>query len=323
MNHHLRLVGFPQDRSIFVDWRHGQRHQPLGDSGPSQREIWNGQANNIALSPFFHQRNTHQRRRLVRYCHADRYPRLTCRSVTWYRDLIISKCAAECKIVLWRIENFDSSSEEVPPHAPTTHEFRPTRSAFGGTYQRLLQFEASETTPFYVRFSLFTAPQARPILAIGNEKSKIFFWDLQSLEDWSGNDLSAVGAGLAGRKPDRSRGGRPTHRGGRGKGGRRGYRRGVARVINTKQRELDAASSAAVDGDGHERGLGSVEHAVDFVTSRPAQGMHTAYPFQTMLHHKYSVVPRVTFASRQVAWSVGGEWMVVVGDQGMIALFTR
>ncbi|KAL9116992.1 MAG: hypothetical protein Q9187_006475, partial [Circinaria calcarea] len=40
-----------------------------------------------------------------------------------------------------------------------------------------------------MRFSLFVKPPKRPILVIGNEKSKVYFWDLQSLEEWDGNNV--------------------------------------------------------------------------------------------------------------------------------------
>ena len=46
-------------------------------------------------------------------------------------------------------------------------------------------------------------------------------------------------------------------------------------------------------------------------------------PFKKLLPHNVAVVPKVLFASRQAAWSVGGEWMVAVGDQGMIAVLHR
>ena len=309
----------------------------MGHSRTPQQELRDRQTNHPALSPFLYQRDTHERCRLASGFPTlpnKHLPELTWYSITWYRDLIISKCAAECKIVLWRIENFDSSSaeEEELPHAPTTHEFRPTRSAFGGTYQRLLQFEAAETTPFYVRFSLFTAPQARPILAIGNEKSKIFFWDLQSLEHWGAQELDAEGNRL----PDSGSGGggeSVRRRGGRGRGGRGrrgGFRRGVARVTDTNDREGSiafsaAAAAAAVIGHGGPGPtFGTTEDgSFDPVASRLVLKNRTDHPFRALPHHKFSVVPKVTFASRQVAWSVGGEWMVVVGDQGMIALFAR
>lgn len=46
-------------------------------------------------------------------------------------------------------------------------------------------------------------------------------------------------------------------------------------------------------------------------------------PFRALSAHGSTVVPKINFAGRQVAWSVGGEWMVLVGDEGMIVLFSR
>ncbi|MCJ1251397.1 hypothetical protein MMC30_008630 [Trapelia coarctata] len=270
--------------------------------------------------------------------------------VSFYNDLILSKCANENKILLWRIENFSSTSPPHPPStAPTTHDFRPTRSAFGGTYQRLLQFEAVETTPFYMRFSLFAPPGRHPILCIGNEKSKVFFWDLQALEEWDGVE--------------------PPERGGRFKLPRNLAKKGVARKIvkgvggggighMNGNRELSIASEGTATtnshstlflnerptpnrtatpaeyGNGYE-GVGDVWGGLglgtptlsrpalleDIAPSRARLKFSTDDPFRALLPHRTHVVPRVTFAARQVAWSVGGEWMVVVGDQGMVAVF--
>ena len=239
---------------------------------------------------------------------------LTTGSVDWYHDLILSKCANENMIVLWRIEGFDSSSP--PPSsnsAPTTHEFRPTRSAFGGTYQRLLQFEALETTPFYMRFSLFCQPEKRPILVIGNEKSKVFFWDLQSLEEWAETSKDDDDNNDNRFKIPRAK-------------------KGIARKILSKQRESSIASTTTTTTNtGSSVGPHSLLHSTSRNaadenregSSRARQKFAVDDPFRTLIPHRTQVVPRVTFASRQVAWSVGGEWMVVVGDQGMIALFTR
>ncbi|MCJ1284510.1 hypothetical protein MMC26_003843 [Xylographa opegraphella] len=218
-------------------------------------------------------------------------------------------------IVLWRIEGFDSSNTPPSPSsAPTTHEFRPTRSAFGGTYQRLLQFEALETTPFYMRFSLFCQPGMRPILVIGNEKSKVFFWDLQSLEEWDGASKEVDEDDNDTRfKVPRAK-------------------KGIARKVLSKQRESSIASTtttttntgSSVDPNHrfHSTSLTATDDSVES-HSRARLKFAVDDPFRALIPHRTHVVPRVTFASRQAAWSVGGEWMVVVGDQGMIALFTR
>lgn len=200
-------------------------------------------------------------------------------------------------IVVWRIDEFDSSVEP-PSRAPTTHEFRPTRSAWGGGYQRLFQFDAPKTPPFYVRFSLFNAPMKRPILAIGNNESKVYFWDLQTLEEWD----EQASASDEFRDRVRSRSGKGKKRGG------------------AKQREASVASSTTT---GHTP-IVSSEATTDTVTySKAAMKYSLDDPFRKLMSHAESTVPRVSFAARQVAWSVGGEWMVVVGDQGMVALFAR
>ena len=46
-------------------------------------------------------------------------------------------------------------------------------------------------------------------------------------------------------------------------------------------------------------------------------------PFHPIPAHKSAVVGKVTFATRQISWSRGGEWAVAVGDQGMVCLFRR
>ncbi|KAI9870263.1 MAG: hypothetical protein M1830_004463, partial [Pleopsidium flavum] len=213
--------------------------------------------------------------------------------VAFHDDLILSKCAIECKIVLWRIEGF-SSSDPVPSSdaAPSTHKFRETRSAFGGGYMRLLQFESLDTTPFYMRFNLFSQPLKAPILAIGNEKSKVFFWDLQRLETWTEKDDVPF------RVPAKKNSKQPS-------GG---------------QRELSVASTTSSSiHPGSNDSQSSTKSG--FPKSSERYGVED--PFKELKPHKELTVPKIEFAARGAAWSVGGEWLLVVGDQGMIAVFHR
>lgn len=214
-------------------------------------------------------------------------------SVAFHDDLILSKCAMECKIVLWRIEGF-SSSDPVPSSdaAPSTHKFRETRSAFGGGYMRLLQFESQDTTPFYMRFSLFSQPFKAPILAIGNEKSKVFFWDLLSLETWTEKDDVPF------RVPAKKNSKQPS----------------------SGQRELSVASNTSSSVHPGSNDSQSSTNS-GFPKSRERYGVED--PFKEIKPHKEVTVPKIEFAARRAAWSVGGEWMMVVGDQGMIAVFHR
>ena len=175
-----------------------------------------------------------------------------------------------------------------------------------------------------MRFSLFTQAHRRPILVIGNEKSKVFFWDLQTLEEWD-----------------------PKHHQYHQQDGdekfklprARSNKKGVARKIGGKQREssITSTTTTSTNSGFFAAGAGAAsssqppdslalitDSASDSNSSSRAKLKYGVEdPFRTLLPHKTHVVPRVTFAARQAAWSVGGEWMVVVGDQGMMALFAR
>lgn len=129
--------------------------------------------------------------------------------IRFYGDFIVSKAAEEFKIVLWTITGFNS---KLPPPsdetAPKTSEHLETRSGFVRTirrsedgiqtieiaehfkeqplYQRLIEFGAPHSQPFYMRFGLLKPtslyPHVHPILACGNTRSQVYFWDLERLE---------------------------------------------------------------------------------------------------------------------------------------------
>jgi polycomb protein EED len=119
--------------------------------------------------------------------------------VRWFDDLILSHAVREEKIVLWRIDGFSSNRTTPPAPVPVSsalrsttqvtvaaHSASSTRSAWGGRFQRLLQFELPQTNIFYMRFNIFHQMGRHPILVAGNEKSKVFFWDLRRLEESDG-----------------------------------------------------------------------------------------------------------------------------------------
>ena len=157
---------------------------------------------------------------------------------------------------------------------------------------------------------------------IGNEKSKVFFWDLQTLEEWDGKSQVADSEEKF-KLP-------------RAMSATRG-RKGVARKIggNGKQRESSIASNTTTTTtttNSFNTGLASsgpdipelqIIGAADLNPSWTKMKYGVEDEFKRLLPHRTVIVPRVTFAARQVAWSVGGEWLVVVGDQGMIALLAR
>lgn len=196
-----------------------------------------------------------------------------------------------------------------------------------------------------------------PILAVGNEKSKVFFWDLGALEEWDGYEGGERGGQFKMPRGGRRRGvARPI---GKGKGAAAATGLGTAGALggwgvgnrsvsiasetttatttnttptlfrNDRPTPNRTATPAANPESPHDSGLrglaprtGLGPSAVDHpAPSRARLKFSTDDPFRALLPHRTHVVPRVTFAARQVAWSVGGEWMVVVGDQGMVAVF--
>ena len=233
--------------------------------------------------------------------------------VAFHHDLVISKCARENKIVIWRIEGFDSRRD--PPTLPPTNDEDScgTRSAWGGKYQRLTQLDVSDSTAFYIRFSLFSFPGERPVLAIGNERSKVFFWDLKSLEEWIRPDPATMSAN--------EQAAQATGRGSRG--GARRKARGRARMMPQFRDASVASDGSSAKTDvmtANSMGFGAVDAGNRWYLSKKFQ---MEDPFKVLDPHRTHTVQKVFFACRQVAWSVGGEWMVVVGDQGMLGVFHR
>ena len=127
--------------------------------------------------------------------------------VKWYGDSIISRAARapsdgidkkmeKNEILLWKIDGFDCEMPHPDPPMPYPGIF--TRSAFphpehSRGFERLLTFDAKSTARFYLRFGLLHQPNMRPILVMGNETSKFYFWDLQKCEE--GEDIVKKGKG--------------------------------------------------------------------------------------------------------------------------------
>ena len=223
------------------------------------------------------------------------------------------------------------------------------------------------------------------MLGIGNEKSKIFFWDLQSIEEWSGEITPEVledlrngprngpgtgrGRGRA-RKNGVHRGANNGHHAGRYRAG--AFSAHSARSSLAENRESSVFSggtganedaSSIILGTVLTPGLTNAESSSSPSRPRTASATPAAWsvdpprsadtpvsggvnddeqelaplPFSAANYAKFSphdpwmklkphaerVAPKVNFAVRQMAWSRGGEWCVVVGDEGMICILGR
>ncbi|KAF2180561.1 WD40 repeat-like protein [Zopfia rhizophila CBS 207.26] len=261
--------------------------------------------------------------------------------VRFYGDLILSRASKENKILLWAIDNFNSenppppySSVPMPPSRiskGTTPIWLPsaqttgTRSAWGGRFQRLLQFEEPYSTYFYIRFGLFHEPGKHPILVAGNEKSRLFFWDLQRLEEAGAIEDSAF------KRPERKA----------KKDNVASITSGISNLplgLPSRMREGSAVSNASSAAQSSSSMPVSTTASVatgtgSNTTSAPSKSKTAKEKddrttgigdsFHSIIAHKTVMVPKITFTVRQLSWSRGGEWCVAVGDHGMIAIFTR
>lgn len=128
-------------------------------------------------------------------------------SVRFCGDEILSHAVTEDKIILWKIEGFDSRARppaEAPPPLsevifPGEHNYKlasnesRTRSAWGHRFQRLLQFDVRGVHP--LRFTVFHEPNQYPVLAAGNDKGEVLIWNWESLKNSGieGDDRNASG----------------------------------------------------------------------------------------------------------------------------------
>lgn len=246
--------------------------------------------------------------------------------VAFFGDLILSRACHEDIIVLWRIEGF--SSHDPPPEiseAPTTSDTeRLTRSAFAPAtasacppqYTRLLEFWTPNCGhQFYLRFKLFHNKDKHPVLAFGNAKAMIFFWDLARLGSYH-DFISEV------RNPERDKS-QPIQRPGwlapiqhRHKG-------------DTVSKLKDAASDRESVVSGR-TGSVEVETHLDLNTNYSQETIESwelKYDMtrveEPIRAHSQSNITVKDFVGRQVAWSAGGEWCVVVGSKNLAIILQR
>lgn len=178
--------------------------------------------------------------------------------VEFHNDFILSKSSREGKIVLWHIHGFDSQRKYENPASisppPTTHEWKETRSAFGESVERLMQFDIRHCEPWFMKFGVFSSPvdptKLPPnivgpgfgtFLAMGNLNGNVYVWDFSLFE-------------------------------------------GI-----------------------HPKG--------------EQNGRTLSDPFTLMKPHVTLAVPKLKKMIRMMAWSTWGEWLVGVGDMGLLCLW--
>jgi len=242
-------------------------------------------------------------------------------SVAFYGDLILSRACHEDSIVLWRIEGF-SSDDPVPSpaDAPTTYDpSKQTRSCWTPTlsperpahFTRLLQFHTPDCgVQFFMRFRMFHAPGKHPILAFANAKSRTFFWDMTRFLSYSQymNDLRESQSNRAFPPPLKP-----------------------SWLLVKKTKKPDATNNLRNTGADKDS-MVSASPDPESVTSLGQHNQKTLTEWAEMydtsnLHHQIkphkSVAVDGAFVGRQVGWSPGGEWCVVVGNNNRALIYQR
>lgn len=290
--------------------------------------------------------------------------------VCFYGDLILSKAADENKIVLWMITGFNSKASPPSPNsAPGAGTFHDTRSGFplrracseesnrSGSHEplqppriplltRLLEFQVPFSELFYMRFSLLMPsrahPHLHPVLAIGNTKTKIFFWDLMGLEVGHDAGITISNDEDKFKRPDgkgKKRAGEPFSR-----RALEGYSasdlRSESPLASSSRRSSSVvtttnASSPAVfplqEPEVSTTGTSPAPFDTPPVPSRILPRMNKykiSDPFTPVPAH-FSNTPNVNYHlfARQAAWSPCGRWCVVAGESGsedaMAAIYDR
>lgn len=242
--------------------------------------------------------------------------------MAFFGDLILSRACHEDSIVLWRIEGF-SSDDPVPSpaDAPTTYDpNKQTRSYYTpilsperpAHFTRLLQFHTPDCgVQFFMRFRIFHAPGKHPILAFANAKSRTFFWDMSRFLAYSQyiKELENAQASKDVPPPQKP----------------------YWLPVKKEKKPDTAAAKLRISGVDKES-MVSASPDPESVTSLGQHNQKTLSEWAEMyettnLHrlikpHK-SVAVDGTFVGRQVSWSPGGEWCVVVGNNNRALIYQR
>lgn len=247
--------------------------------------------------------------------------------VAFYGDLVLSRACHEEKIVLWRIEGFNSQDPPPSPSvAPTAHDqSRTTRSAFApptatppSQWMRLLQFETKNCgVQFFLRFSLHHIHGQHPILCFCNAKNEIMMWDMARLTAYQefvsglqGLDGEAAAAKIAARPPWLV----PAHH--------------KVRKEAPREQEAQIAAAAAIMRPVDHRDPFDVEELLLPSCTRETVEMwqskyNISNPHKMIKPHKSEGLNGPVFVGRQVAWSPDGSWCVVVGSRNHAVIFQR
>jgi len=159
-----------------------------------------------------------------------------------------------------------------------------------------------------MRFSLYSPlypVSHHPILAICNTKSKIFFFDLARLEAYQEYITAISSSSELGRD----------------------VKRPPFLLSPGSQKRDHAFDRLRAEGSPGSSSPVSTTSDILLPKADTRKAWEERYamgtPETSLKAHKIETVPRFNITGRQVAWSAGGEWCVVVGTPNVIALLHR
>ncbi|KAB5572070.1 WD40-repeat-containing domain protein [Coniochaeta sp. 2T2.1] len=252
--------------------------------------------------------------------------------IAFLGDCILSRACYEDTVVMWRIEGFDSKNP--PPtvsEAPTNYDPKKyTRSAFvsktpsscPAAYTRIMEFDVPECGQvFFQRFSVFQAPGKHPVLAIGNAKSKVMFWDFQRFEAYQ-EFLKAL------KDPNRDRSvplERPSWL--PAKAPKKPDMTSKA-LADATDKESGASAAATPDPDAAGTALEYSHEVIAYWDNMYgyggfSQGVKTPVKAHKVISVHKDLPREVPFITRQVAWSPEGDYCVFTGSSNRVLLFQR
>jgi polycomb protein EED len=191
----------------------------------------------------------------------------------------------------------------------------------------------------FQRFSLYPGSSTKnPVLAFSPSSSKVFFWDLTRLSGYYDyvTTVDQVEKGAHGEK------GRPTeipkrppflvpfrHR------NRGSMLSAVSRVRETSPTDSSSSHHTGTENT-HAFHSGGNSHPTASINTHGLSGRDLAKSkenwakrynigneWTNIAPHREEAVKTLDFVGRQIAWSNGGEWCVVVGSEGAMAIFER
>ncbi|ODA78496.1 hypothetical protein RJ55_05877 [Drechmeria coniospora] len=255
--------------------------------------------------------------------------------VAFFGDQVLSRACHDGVIAFWRIEGFSSdASYPLPSDAPTPQSVVPinnedttrlTRSAFvpvtspscPAQYTRLLEFHTPNCGPqFFMRFKVHHVPGQNAVLAFCNAAGNVLFWDFERLTEYRHlmrklqdprRDKTEVVQLPTWLKPVFPR-------------QKIDGKKGKSRTPGRDKGRLPSGQES-----GPESGQEPVHGGGDFnqETMESWSARYSVENPQEPLRAHRTESSSANFVGRQVAWSPGGDWCVVVGSSNTTLILQR